>query len=469
MTFLYARALLCPNRNKKIYHACRPAALGMYGRHFSLMLCFMLFIVGVVRSQSPAKGTVDNKSITPLNIGDQIPDELWNTPLQVVNHPEGKETISLSDYKGKLIILDFWATWCAPCIRAFPELVELSKEFKGHLQIVLVTSEEHKKIADFLTKREVPLTSIVEDNILNIAFPKNSVPHEVWIKDGKVFAITSTYQVNTKTIKRVLNGELKYLTEKKFNAEYNRNEPLLVDGNGGGKNDLLYHSIISNYLDGIGGGGTSTDTLGRFKLRGLNATPFQLYSFAARRIDHTLTKNRVINNTSVKEKLSNLNTANEEDRGNFFCYELIVPKVMESKAPYMMIEDLNRFFGNKYSIHGEFRKVLTKCWVLRKIDRNFSGKTKGGKAEVFNENGVLQMINQPFTNYFFSLAQANESQPYPFVDKTGINENVDMKVLNETPNIETTKELLRNYGLNLTLEDCEIEILELTDIKTNTN
>ncbi|WP_257667471.1 hypothetical protein [Parapedobacter tibetensis] len=49
-------------------------------------------------------------SIKPLQIGDTIPEALLNLPLQVVNHPEGKETITLADYKGKLIILDFWAT-----------------------------------------------------------------------------------------------------------------------------------------------------------------------------------------------------------------------------------------------------------------------------------------------------------------------------------------------------------------------
>jgi len=44
--------------------------------------------------------------IKPLKIGDTIPEVLWNTPLHVVNHPEGKQTITLNDYKGKFIMFD---------------------------------------------------------------------------------------------------------------------------------------------------------------------------------------------------------------------------------------------------------------------------------------------------------------------------------------------------------------------------
>src|SRR5690606_34739823 len=45
-----------------------------------------------------------------LSIGDTIPDAVWNLPLWVVNHPDGKDTIKLDDYRNeKLLVLDFWA------------------------------------------------------------------------------------------------------------------------------------------------------------------------------------------------------------------------------------------------------------------------------------------------------------------------------------------------------------------------
>lgn len=42
---------------------------------------------------------------------------------------DGKE-LKLSDLKGKVVVLDFWATWCPPCRRGIPDLIELKKEYK---------------------------------------------------------------------------------------------------------------------------------------------------------------------------------------------------------------------------------------------------------------------------------------------------------------------------------------------------
>ena len=39
--------------------------------------------------------------------------------------------ISLSDYKGKVVLIDFWATWCPPCIKGIPDLIEIKEELKG--------------------------------------------------------------------------------------------------------------------------------------------------------------------------------------------------------------------------------------------------------------------------------------------------------------------------------------------------
>jgi thiol-disulfide isomerase/thioredoxin len=46
------------------------------------------------------------------------------------NTANSSEVINLTDYRGKIVLLDFWATWCPPCRKGIPDLIELKKEFK---------------------------------------------------------------------------------------------------------------------------------------------------------------------------------------------------------------------------------------------------------------------------------------------------------------------------------------------------
>src|SRR5690606_33441091 len=98
----------------------------------------------------PAPGFLD--SVKPLQIGDTIPEALWHLPLQVVNHPEGKDTITLNDYRDtKLIILDFWATWCVPCIKSLGKLDSLQKQFGEELTVLPATYEDAARAEGKLT------------------------------------------------------------------------------------------------------------------------------------------------------------------------------------------------------------------------------------------------------------------------------------------------------------------------------
>jgi thiol-disulfide isomerase/thioredoxin len=64
-------------------------------------------------------------SAQAVNEGEKAPDftlpAIDGSPAQ----------LRLSDYRGKVVLVDFWATWCAPCIRALPELEELSRRMAG--------------------------------------------------------------------------------------------------------------------------------------------------------------------------------------------------------------------------------------------------------------------------------------------------------------------------------------------------
>jgi cytochrome c biogenesis protein CcmG, thiol:disulfide interchange protein DsbE len=55
---------------------------------------------------------------------------------------EGNSVV-LKELSGKLIILNFWASWCAPCIEEIPSLIKLVKEFKGEVKLVAVSGDSN--------------------------------------------------------------------------------------------------------------------------------------------------------------------------------------------------------------------------------------------------------------------------------------------------------------------------------------
>ena len=63
---------------------------------------------------------------------------------------EGK-AVSLSDFKGKVVVLDFWATWCAPCRDEIPGFVELQKQF-GDKGLVVIGVSLDQEGAAFVQK-----------------------------------------------------------------------------------------------------------------------------------------------------------------------------------------------------------------------------------------------------------------------------------------------------------------------------
>lgn len=69
--------------------------------------------------------------------------------------------------KGKVLIVDLWATWCGPCVQEMPKLNAWAKKYANYVDIIGVTEEEPAKVKEFLTKRAVdyPLYSDTDAKI----------------------------------------------------------------------------------------------------------------------------------------------------------------------------------------------------------------------------------------------------------------------------------------------------------------
>ena len=68
----------------------------------------------------------------------------------------------ISEWKGKLILLNFWATWCPPCVSEMPELVTLQNELAGkNLQIIGIGIDSTSNIQDFAKKHQISYPLLV--------------------------------------------------------------------------------------------------------------------------------------------------------------------------------------------------------------------------------------------------------------------------------------------------------------------
>jgi len=78
----------------------------------------------------------------------------------------GGGTAKLSQYRGKIIILDFWATWCPPCLKEIPDFVELQKEYgdKGLVILGISLDQNPKKVLPpFIKKYKVNYPILLTD------------------------------------------------------------------------------------------------------------------------------------------------------------------------------------------------------------------------------------------------------------------------------------------------------------------
>ena len=64
------------------------------------------------------------------------------------------QKINLSELKGKVVLLNYWATWCPPCIAEMPDLEELYQAYKTQVDFYFVTNDDPEKVSIFMKKHE---------------------------------------------------------------------------------------------------------------------------------------------------------------------------------------------------------------------------------------------------------------------------------------------------------------------------
>lgn len=122
-------------------------------------------------------------------VGDRSPLLKATTLLQA---PAGT-SLDAETLKGKVVVLEFWATWCGPCVLAIPHLNELAEKFKDKpVRFIAITSEDEATVKTFLAKKPINAwVALDADQAMHAAFAVSSIPHTVVLgKDGLIASVT---------------------------------------------------------------------------------------------------------------------------------------------------------------------------------------------------------------------------------------------------------------------------------------
>ncbi len=108
---------------------------------------------------------------------------LGKAPAWKLKDLQGQD-VSSADFKGKVVLLDFWATWCPPCRKAIPELMELQKKYadKGLVIIGISMDENRAELDSFVAKTNFNYKILLfNDEVVTAYFDSEALPRTILI------------------------------------------------------------------------------------------------------------------------------------------------------------------------------------------------------------------------------------------------------------------------------------------------
>ena len=444
-----------------------------------------------------------------LKVGDRMPD----IPLgNVINNHTGKNRFS--DFKGKLVILDFWNVHCSECLALMPHMEELQREFGEKIQVFIVNTQESQAYIEqqlklpYLRKFHLPnLPSIVDARKLRTLFlTAEGVPHHVWIDgDGIVRIRGNALNTYSEKIKNLLAGKnIHYTNDLNSSYPFQEKKPYYKILN---RSSIEFGSFFTKYNNNYAAfTGRKKENIcdsskSTWRSTYINQEVFQLYNTVYRKqiednLKKTIYSDNCFNNGVLDSYLffvrdtlkytfgfvqsrANYRIGGENTDENYirsrFCYEQITPlNLSEDVRKEYMLNDLNRYFENLYNVKVRLEKRKISCYILiqNQIGNTLNSIGLFHADSIFNKDGkrLIKHFNSPLKEAvkfaLIDLFKQNIKGKSLFIfDETGLNENVDIVLPDpgELGDIEDLRNALKPYGLDVIQAEREINMVVIRE------
>jgi thiol-disulfide isomerase/thioredoxin len=412
----------------------------------------------------------DKTNITVLKIGDTVPDITINNIIGYKGS-DGKATTTtkISDFKGKLLIINFWSTGCGTCITALPKVDALQRQYKDQVQILSVSYENEQRVKKFLLAnangkmfRGIILT---DDTLLKKIFPHQFLPHIVLIKNGVYFKSWPEEYLTAGNIKGVLSGKELGLGQKADVLNFNYSKPIF-DWKAGERlnnNKPLYSTVFSGFIDGLptkaGFSNDSIHHISRYYI--INHSALHLYALALRS-GLPLTPNRslleVKNQGAFIHRKGN-GYLTDWQKNNCFTYERTYPSGTDKSQVAAQLKNDLDFYLNTY---GRIEEREVACLELHINSHNKLISVYPDQNIAKDTSGTYPYLHHIHVDDLVYILNQLEDSP-PIINETGMLQSFDLDFRTGPKSIQDWQAELKSYGFELKRVQRRLPMFILSD------
>jgi uncharacterized protein (TIGR03435 family) len=362
----------------------------------------------------------------PVQSPDTVPPDVKVGRL--LQAPQGARS-DLNSLKGKVVILEFWATWCAPCISALPHLNALSDKFKDEAIFISITDEDEERVRSFLKRREIKgwVALDIDRSAFN-AFQVTGIPRTFVIDQaGRITAITKENPLNERMLSTILKEEPNKLEFAQL--EQNTGGSLAVRGS---ENESARLKIIIKTTGSPDY--SSTMGPGRFTAQAVDLK-------SALSLIYNVPLTRIISPTLLQDARYDISASMGDDRNGALLF--------------LLSNAIEASFGLK--VHRETREMDVLVLTAPQQSINNLKRSTASKSKLSTTPGVTIGIGQEIQVLVDGL---EETLNMPVVNETNLQGHYDWEILYEKENpVSIINAVRKDLGLQAERTKRAIEVL----------